>query len=243
VNPRPLPLAYWEALRPLSEPFELMKFTLIYDGDLPASGNKPKPVYASTIRNEFHDQLADLWDSHVILRQLARTARAPIWIHQVEIDGSEPPLSTKLDDFRGPAQPMEPGQIDLCAPIEVTNVGSFIPLVRHSLHLACAVDIIFLRHEEPLTLMKSGGDLDGRLKTLFDALRMPEDDSQQAGVTLTSDPLYVLMQDDILVSDVSIKTGRLLGSRTKKPHAVRLTIDVTVKVLRVFEQNQCLIGG
>ena len=52
-----------------------MKFTLIYDGDLPSAGNKTQPVAASRIRNEFHDQLADLWTSHVILRQLARTAR------------------------------------------------------------------------------------------------------------------------------------------------------------------------
>jgi len=40
--PPPLPLSYWEALRRLAESFELMKFTLIYDGDLPASANKSK---------------------------------------------------------------------------------------------------------------------------------------------------------------------------------------------------------
>lgn len=91
--------------------------------------------------------------------------------------------------------------------------------------------------------MKQGGDLDGRLKTLFDGLRMPENPEQQAEVHLTADPLYVLLQDDILVSDISIRTGKLLGDRAKKAHWVRLSIDVTVKVLRVFEQNQCLVGG
>jgi hypothetical protein len=100
-----------------------------------------------------------------------------------------------------------------------------------------------LRHEEPLTFMKQGGDLDGRLKTLFDGLRMPQDASQQAGTLPTADPLYVLLEDDILISDLSIKTGRLLGERIKKKHAVRLTIDVTIKVLRLFSQNQCLVGG
>jgi hypothetical protein len=30
----PQSLSYWEALRYWAEPFELMKFTLIYDGDL-----------------------------------------------------------------------------------------------------------------------------------------------------------------------------------------------------------------
>lgn len=64
----PQPLEYWGALRSLAEPFELMKFTLIYEGDLPASANTSKPVYVGRIRDAFHDQLADLWDSHIILR-------------------------------------------------------------------------------------------------------------------------------------------------------------------------------
>lgn len=228
----------------LAEPFELMKFTLIYDGDLPASGNKPKPAYASAIRNEFHDQLSDLWNSHVILRQLKRTARTGKYRGAGYFAGGPMPWSpTRLPDYNDPIPPLQEGQTDFCAPIAVPEVGSFIPLVRHSLYLACALDILFLRHEEPLNLMKQGGDLDGRLKTLFDGLRMPCDASQQAGIDLTADPLYVLLEDDILVSDLSIKTGRLLGDRTKKLHAVRLTIDVTVKVLRVMVENECLIGG
>jgi hypothetical protein len=71
---------------------------------------------------------------------------------------------------------------------------------------------------------------------------MPTNANEQK-MALTADPLYVLLEDDIFVSDLSIKTGRLLGERTKNTHAVRLTIDVTVKVLRVFDQNQCLVGG
>ena len=51
-----------------------MKFTLIYDDDLPSS-NKPKPEYAAKIRNKLHPQLADLWQRDIILRTLARTAR------------------------------------------------------------------------------------------------------------------------------------------------------------------------
>jgi hypothetical protein len=54
-----------------------MKFTLTYDGDLPSSGNKSTTPDVSRIRNYFHDQLVDLWDSHIVLRELARTARVP----------------------------------------------------------------------------------------------------------------------------------------------------------------------
>jgi hypothetical protein len=72
---------------------------------------------------------------------------------------------------------------------------------------------------------------------------MPDPKTQYVGATPTADPLHVVLEDDALISDVSIKTGRLLGNRTKGKHAVRLTIDVTIKVLRVFAQNQCLVGG
>jgi hypothetical protein len=34
-----------------------------------------------------------------------------------------------------------------------------------------------------------------------------------------------------------------VGNRVKDKHAVRLTIDITVKVLQVIEQNQLLLGG
>ncbi len=235
-----LSLGYWEAVRQLAEPMELMKFTLIYDGDLHSSGNGPKPMPASRIRNIFHDQLADLWDSHVVLRQLARTARVHgKGLRDIALTKSVP----TLPDYKEPIPPVPDGYIDLCAPISVPAVGAFIPLVRHSLNLACAVDILFLRHEEPFSLMKNGGDLDGRIQTLFDALRMPDPKHQYVGDELAEDPLYVVLEDDALISDFSVKSGRLLGRATKHRAAVRLQVDITIKVLRVTEENQSLIGG
>jgi hypothetical protein len=228
----PLPLALWETVRRLAEPNELVKFTLIYDGDLPSAGNKPQPIYAGIIRNHFHDQLADLWDSHALMRQLRHEARAL----KSDDTGAIYFRPTTLPDYRDPPPPLEPNQVDLCAPIHVPNAGSFIPFVRNSLYLACAVDVLFLRHEEPMSLMRLGGDLDGRLKTLFDALKMPNPNDRYVGPDLTDDPLYVVLEDDALISDFSIKSGRLLGRAAKKKH-------VTIKVLRVFPQNQGLIGG
>lgn len=238
-------LAYWEALRSLAEPFELMKFTLIYEGDLPASANSPKPPYVSRIRDTFHDQLADLWDSHIILRQLQRTARTKTTVFTGPPIPANAPVQyrpSRLPDYKDPIPPLRPGQTDFCAPIQVPNSGAYIPLVRQSLYLACGLDILFLRHEDPGALVLQGGDIDGRLKTLFDALRIPNEAEEKAGGTPTANPLYCLLESDTLISDLSVKTGRLLGDRAKKPHTVRLTIDVTVKVLRVMEQNFCLVS-
>src|ERR1700722_12142727 len=115
-----LPLSYWEALRCETGPLRLMKFTLIYDGDLPSAGNATKPIPASRIRNAFHDQLADLWDSHVLLRELAHTARVPA---NSKVDLMLGVNSLALPDYREPIPPVKEGYVDLCAPIDVPKVG------------------------------------------------------------------------------------------------------------------------
>jgi hypothetical protein len=220
-----------------------MKFTLIYDGDLPA-GHSSRARYASQIRNHFHAQLRDLWHSNVVLRQLARTARtAPLHFGGGWYGGGPPMFSpVDLPTWDEEIPPLLNGQIDLCAPILKKDVGRFIPLVRNSLYLICELDILFLRHDEPFKLLKKGGDLDNRIKTLFDALRMPDAASELGGEVVADDPLYVLLEDDALINGFSVKSGKLLGVEKDRHHRVRLTIDVTVQVLRVREQNMCLLG-
>jgi hypothetical protein len=49
---------------------------------------------------------------------------------------------------------------------------NFVPLVTEQIRLFCGISVLFLRPSMPGDVMLSG-DLDNRLKTLFDALRMP----------------------------------------------------------------------
>ena len=238
-------IAYWEALRLFAEPFELMKFTLIYDGPLPAGKNK-RALYASKIRNKLHPQMRYLWDHHVILRQLARTARTyPLHHGMGFFGGGEPRYSpAELPEFDEPITPVEPGQTDYCAPIPVTNVGTFLPIVRNSLYLACAIDILFLRQEKPIGVFEDeAGDLDNRIKCFFDGLTIPNTEQAKAGEDPCAEQLCCLLENDKLISDFSIRTGRLLGMKEPHKFCVRIQADVTIKVLRVFSQNQCLIGG
>jgi len=51
----------------------------------------------------------------------------------------------------------------------------FVPFVSKEYALACSLDILFLRRDDPGNLIKSGGDIDNRLKVLFDGLRMPQE--------------------------------------------------------------------
>jgi hypothetical protein len=240
----PLSIEYWQDLRYLAEPFELMKFTLIYDGDLPSGGNKPKPEYAALIRNTLHPQLADLWNRDIILRTLARTARTIPNPGAGYFASSKPIWSpVRLPEFDGPIPPLLPDQVDFCAPISVPELGNFVPLVRESLYLACDLDITFLRHDHDLKVLKKGGDLDNRIKTLFDGLKMPSDVGQQGGIEPTANPLYTLLEDDARIHSFTLRTGTLLGESLQNEKRVRINVGVTIKVLRVFSQNQCLIGG
>jgi hypothetical protein len=213
----PFPSAYWEALRQLAELFELMKFTLIYDDELPAGGNSSKPEYAARVRNKLHVQLADLWDRDIILRTLARTARtipnpgAGYWV------GPEPIWSpSKLPDWDEPIPSLRKGQTDFCAPTDVSNVGKFIPLVRNTLYLACDLNILFLRHDDDLRILRDHGDLDNRIKTLFDGLRQPKSADEQGGIQPDADPLYVLLEDDALIHSFSVRTGKLAWASCRK---------------------------
>jgi hypothetical protein len=215
--PPSLSLDYWESLSHLAKPFELMKFTLIYDDELPAGGNSPKPEYAALIRNKLHVQLVDLWDRDILLRTLARTARtipnpgAGFWV------GRETVWSpSELPDWKGPIPPVAPGQTDFCAPLAVPSVGNFIPLVRNSLYLACDLDILFLRHDDDLRILRDHGDLDNRIKTLFDGLKKPTTIEEQGGIHPSADPLYVLLEDDALIHSFSVRTGKLLGQAVER---------------------------
>jgi hypothetical protein len=40
-----------------------------------------------------------------------------------------------------------------------------------------------------------------------------------------------------------VRSGVLLGKSEKNKYDVRIQADITVKVLRVFEGNMCLVGG
>ena len=77
--------------------------------------------------------------------------------------------------------------------------------------LRCSFDIMLLRPEEKRFIFTQG-DIDGQLKTLFDALRMPGNLSKTGGMGPQDDedPFFCLLQDDRLISEVRITTDQLL---------------------------------
>lgn len=102
--------------------------------------------------------------------------------------------------------------------------------------MICELDILFLRREPPGAVVNHGGDIDNRIKILFDALRIPQSEKELPanedipGGTI----LFCLMEDDGLITRVNIESERLLGAITPESKAnVKLVVRATVKAQRI----------
>lgn len=156
------------------------------------------------LRRHFHNQLSVLWNSSVLL---------------------------EAKKYLDPSRAGSVTEINL-----IQNVGSFqfAPIVSqaHGWNTIAEIDILFMRPSEPGQLLGHGGDLDNRIKSLFDGLRMPSinelPDNDKPAPDET--PFFCVLQDDSLVTGFSVKTDRLLvPANTGK---VELIIHTRVRATR-----------
>ncbi|MGB8681568.1 MAG: hypothetical protein WCD12_01670 [Candidatus Binatus sp.] len=133
---------------------------------------------------------------------------------------------------------------------------TFIPIVRRYLHLFCEIDILLLRREAPGAIVHRG-DLDNRLKILFDALRAPNDPSELKGLRyprpkgkavkldghVYPPPFFCLLEDDALITGVKVDTAQLFEplKRGTENH-VRLVMRVSVKLSKLTKANLAFVG-
>jgi hypothetical protein len=195
---------------------ETVEFRLIYSGRLPAaSGSDTRSLDKHRIRKFFHSQLKELWNIQSPMSE---------WVTRIVPAGNSP-------------TGQECSLLDSIAQ-NYTRCGfRFVPLVTEGHALCCELDILFLRRDAPGKIIHSGGDIDNRIKVLFDALRMP-DNCAELGTSKPSpdeDPMFVLLQSDALITKVSVTTDRLLTALGDDEHHndVQLVIAVKVKVVKV----------
>lgn len=191
-----------------------MRFRLIYEGEI-----KPRQVAklpdVHHIRRQFHPQLRRLWD--------------------------HPPLVDLKEKWLVPQPEKTPAQSEFYARIETIAGKSYAPIV--SKHLGAELDIVFLRQQPRGQLIGEGGDIDNRLKTLFDGLRMPtKSEVQNLGDASANDdqPMHCLLKDAALIHRVNVETDRLL--RDAKQHELVAIINVTVVVTKVTWDTTTLTG-
>jgi hypothetical protein len=89
---------------------------------------------------------------------------------------------------------------------------TFVTPIQKANCLGCCIDILFLRRDGPGNVVSHGGDIDNRIKVLFDALRIPSGDSELDGTSAEEGehPFYCLLEDDALVSELHVTTDKML---------------------------------
>lgn len=193
-----------------------MQFRLTYEGLLKgASKNDTRAEHKHDIRREFHPQLERLW---AIRKYLGRD-KEPLPQVRIMINGDRD-------------RPPKPDKVQTLAEKFKRGKYRFVPLVTKELSLTCGLSILFLRPDYPGGVVRSG-DIDNRLKTLFDALRVPtvEEIKNSADPSDHEDPFYCLLEDDELITRVSVETDVLLQptGEQQNPNDARLILTVDVK--------------
>jgi hypothetical protein len=181
-----------------------MEFRLTYSGRL-KSRSSATARDKHEIRRKLHPQLRTLW--------------------------SRDPLVGMGAHLWDPHAPTEEGRISL---VERVGGFAFVPLASRRWFTIAELEVLFLRRQLPGQLIGHGGDIDNRMKTLFDALRLPQAAELPPGETAGEDeePFYCLLQDDALVTAVSVRTDQLL--EPGDPRHVLLVIYVNVKPTRAI---------
>lgn len=196
-----------------------MKFVLTYDGPLKSAANDSRKILKMQLRRAFRPQLQELILLHPVLKDQWATDRR-IYAHEI-LDTN----GVHFPQFR-------------CGPFD------FVPFVNRHMHLLCHLDILFMRRE-PAGKLFEGNDLDNRIKTLFDALRMPltVDELPSSDKPKESEsPFLCLVEDDAQISGFSIRTERLLDT-IPAIRDVRLVIDVTVKATLIAMGSAPWLGS
>ena len=196
-----------------------MQFRLTYAGTLLSTGNDsgtPKKAdHKHEIRMAFRPQLERLWDVTPFLKTGQRSGSSLLLLEGDEVQSALP--SRKAEDL---AHEYSMGD------------WSFIPLVTEPLKLLCELDIVFLRPSVPGKVLNTG-DIDGRLKTVLDALAFPDANQRYKQRTPTpgESPCHVLLADDRLVTKVSVETDQLLEFATpeREDNEARLLITVRLR--------------
>ena len=113
---------------------------------------------------------------------------------------------------------------------------TFAPLVTEALSGIAELEIVMLRPGAAGQLLSKGGDIDNRLKTLFDALSVPPHENQVPSTMQPGPhPFFCLLEDDRLVTAVAVRAEQLL--EPAPDGHVDLTVTVTTGATQILLGN------
>jgi hypothetical protein len=197
-----------------------LEFRLTYEGTLLSSGNKnPNTKHKHAIRKKLHPQLKRLWQVSPYLKNMTFPSSGNFALSEIA-------RSTMIEHL---------------ADNRRVRKYRFVPLVTEDLSLWCGIDVLFLRPGRGGRIISSG-DIDNRLKTLFDALRRPK--HQELGQCPDpgegEDSFFCLLEDDSLVTKVTVEADTLLdpvAGEVPGRSDARLVITVRLRPTTITAAN------
>lgn len=193
-----------------------MQLRLTYQGPLlGANGKNTRAKHKHEIRKCFHRQLKRFWEIHPALAKASlQDGNNPAQYYMIL-----PYLSEKFSRYG----------------------YSFVPLVSALFTVNCSISVLLLRPDPPGQIIRSG-DIDNRLKTVFDALRVPQTKDELGGYQAPDDdehPMFCLLEDDKLIHHVSLETDTLLEpvSQTGNDNDVRVIVKADIQPYFLTREN------
>jgi hypothetical protein len=197
-----------------------MNIVLYYRGPLHANADAKEK---HRIREHFHKQLTTLWNTHP-LRSYYPDASNP----NPSDPGADALPGTPEWELRIVRKSLE-----FPSMIKVVAGHQFLPLVCQKLFGIAEVDLTFLRPEPAGRIVTQGGDIDNRIKTLLDALKVPDANQARLEVVgVLESPFHCLLEDDNLITRLAVRTEQLLEPVSSKNEVILL---VHVNVRRTLE--------
>jgi len=181
-----------------------VEFTLYYRGPLSAKGDALEKHY---LRRHFHGQITELWNQPPLNQQFDmidpefEPPRDPRTRAIVVVGGKKPDLKEKIGAY------------------------TYTSVVSEKIALVADLTITFLRPGPPGGLRDRYGDLDNRIKTLLDGLKIPNAKNAlptDGSLADDPDPIHCLLEDDRLITRLDIKSDRLLEPDVEDDEVVLL---------------------
>lgn len=161
-----------------------LRFRLFYRGPLPSGAGLTKTEFKQQLRGLLHSQIKAAWDGERLFQN-----RIPVAPDDVKGDHHRLPILQTVGGHR------------------------FVPLASSALSCLVDVECLLLTAEPDGAIVNVSGDIDNRIKTLIDALRVPTpDEVTRVPPTSLPDPCYCLMDDDKILRRLSVTADRLLAA-------------------------------
>lgn len=115
-------------------------------------------------------------------------------------------------------------------------------LISEDLATVADLRITILLPHETGHIVHNGGDIDNRIKTLFDALRVPSAPSEipsSDSFDYTNGGMYCLLRDDKLINRVAIQSYQ--DHDPKDPDSVKCLIEVETKITVALGTNLAFV--